>query len=161
MLEAATPFGADSGMIPPSSRHELWPAMRSGFLGRCPRCHSGRIFASYLKVADLCPYCCLELHHHRADDAPPYFTIFLVGHLVVPWIWLVERAYRPSIWMHVVLWLPLVVVLSLLLLPSIKGAIVGMQWAMRMHGFALAPERRQEDPPLSEVSLDDAARRPQ
>jgi uncharacterized protein (DUF983 family) len=82
-----------------------------------------------------CTGCGTELHHHRADDAPPYFTILAVGHIVVPAMLLLERMVEPPSWVHTVLWLPLVLVLSLALLPRIKGALIGFQWAHRMHGF--------------------------
>ncbi|MCJ7599730.1 MAG: DUF983 domain-containing protein, partial [Methyloceanibacter sp.] len=58
-------------------------AIQRGLLLRCPACGQGRMFRRYLKVADQCPSCGEALHHHRADDAPPYFTIAIVGHIVV------------------------------------------------------------------------------
>jgi uncharacterized protein (DUF983 family) len=101
----------------------------------CPACGKGAMFRRYLKVADNCPDCGEALHHHRADDAPPYFTIVIVGHVVVGLMLAVEMAYRPPIWLHASIWLPLTVLLALLLLPPIKGALVGLQWALLMHGF--------------------------
>lgn len=101
----------------------------------CPSCGRGGMYRRYLKVADQCPSCGEELHHHRADDAPSYFTIVIVGHVVVSLLLAVEMAYRPPLWLHAALWLPLTVLLALLLLPSIKGALVGLQWALLMHGF--------------------------
>ena len=50
---------------------------------KCPACGKGAMFNAYLKVNDRCPACGEELHHHRADDAPPYFTMLIVGHIVV------------------------------------------------------------------------------
>ncbi len=93
------------------------------------------MFRAYLKVADRCPNCAEELHHHRADDAPPYFTIIIVGHIIVGGILSLEQAFAPDSWVHAVIWLPLTLAISLLLLPRIKGALVGLQWALRMHGF--------------------------
>ena len=63
-------------------KRDAWLAIRRGFMGRCPACGEGRIFGRYLKVNAACPQCGEELHHHRADDAPPYATIFIVGHIV-------------------------------------------------------------------------------
>jgi uncharacterized protein (DUF983 family) len=73
--------------------------------------------------------------HHRADDAPPYFTILIAGHIVIPPLMMTERAFTPPLWLHLLVWVPLTVFLSLTLLPRVKGAIVGLQWAQRMHGF--------------------------
>ena len=120
----------------------VWPAMRRGAGRRCPACGRAGLFARYLQVREACASCGDELHHHRADDAPPYFTIFIVGHLIVPPIMWLEVAAQPPIWLHLALWLPLAVALTLLLLPAVKGAIVGLQWANRMHGF----DPRSEEP---------------
>jgi uncharacterized protein (DUF983 family) len=109
---------------------------------RCPACGKGRLYRRYLKVADQCPSCGEALHHHRADDAPPYFTIAIVGHVVVGLLLAVEIAYRPPLWLHAAIWLPLTVILALILLPPIKGALVGLQWALLMHGFD--PEYKDE-----------------
>ena len=130
----------------PHPRRRLRPALWRGITMRCPACGRGRLFRRYLKVADRCPACGEELHHHRADDAPPYFTIFLVGHLVVPMIIAVEMLWHPALWVHLVLWIPLVIILSLALLPLVKGGIVALQWALCMHGFEFAARCRPCDP---------------
>jgi len=110
-------------------------AMWRGFSQRCPACGKAGLFRSYLKVRDACPNCGEELHHHRTDDAPPYFTIFIVGHVIVGGVLALERALAPATWVHLALWLPLTLLGSLLLLPRIKGTLVGLQWALYMHGF--------------------------
>jgi uncharacterized protein (DUF983 family) len=110
-------------------------ALLRGFRGRCPSCGEGRLFRAFLKVADSCPRCGEELHHQRADDAPAYFVILIVGHLVVPLALAVETHVTPPYWVHAALWLPLTLALAVGLLQPIKGAIVGWQWAHRMHGF--------------------------
>jgi len=96
------------------------------------------MFSAYLKVNDRCPACAEELHHHRADDAPPYFTILIVGHIIVAALLSVELTFGPPMWLQMVAWPILAVVLCLVLLPCIKGALVGLQWALRMHGFEAA-----------------------
>jgi uncharacterized protein (DUF983 family) len=110
-------------------------AMWRGAKQRCPKCGQGALYSSYLKVSDYCPVCGEALFHQRADDAPPYVTIAIVGHLVVAGIWSVEDAYHPAAWVQAAIWLPVATLLSLFLLPPIKGALVGLQWAQRMHGF--------------------------
>jgi uncharacterized protein (DUF983 family) len=109
--------------------------MLRGFGLRCPRCGQGAIFRSYLKVNDTCPSCGEELHHHRADDAPPYFTILIVGHVVVGGVLALERMAAPPGWVQAAVWLPLTLILTLLLLSRVKGALIGLQWALCMHGF--------------------------
>ena len=124
------PLGAD---VHAPRREAHLPVLRQG----------RHVSARYLKVADQCPSCGEELHHHRADDAPPYFTIVIVGHVVVSLALAVEMAYRPPLWLHAALWLPLTVMLALVLLPPIKGALVGLQWALLMHGFD--PDAEEEE----------------
>jgi len=93
------------------------------------------MFRAFLKVAHHCAACGEALHHHRADDAPAYFVILIVGHVVVPLTLAVEIAFAPPYWLHALLWLPLTIGLAVGLLQPIKGAIVGWQWANYMHGF--------------------------
>ena len=112
-----------------------WQAFRRGFLGHCPNCGRGKMFRAFLKVADRCPACGEVLHHPRADDAPAYFVILIVGHVVVPLSLGVEVAFAPPYWLHAVIWLPLTIGMAIGLLQPVKGAIVGWQWANYMHGF--------------------------
>jgi uncharacterized protein (DUF983 family) len=141
MIEIQTP--ADVTEAPPRS---LLGALRRGFAHKCPACGEGALYRNYLKVADACSRCGEELHHHRADDAPPYFTILIVGHVVGGGILLLEQAYAPETWVHYAIWLPLLLVMTLWLLPRVKGALVGLQWALRMHGFG-GEEPQPEAPP--------------
>lgn len=117
-------------------------AMWRGFLGRCPNCGEGRLFGRFLKVADACPACGEEFHHHRADDFPAYLVIVVVGHIVVPMVLSVETHYAPSYWVHLALWLPLTLGLSLGLLQPTKGLVVALQWSAGMHGFEPAKLKR-------------------
>ncbi len=121
-------------------------ALRRGFLGRCPACGKGAVFSRYISVNDSCPDCREELLHQRADDAPPYLTIMVVGHVVVPLALALEQARQPEIWVHWILWLPLTLVLSLVLLPRFKGMMVALQWALRMHGFGGPHEEGATEP---------------
>jgi uncharacterized protein (DUF983 family) len=114
-------------------------ALLKGFAQRCPACGTAPLFARYLKVWEACPGCGEALHHHRADDAPAYFTILIVGHVIVGAVLPVERAFAPPLWLHALLWGPLTLALTLALLPRIKGAIVALQWAFYMHGFGGQP----------------------
>lgn len=109
--------------------------MLRGLKQTCPACGEGALYRAYLKVNDHCPSCGEELHHHRADDAPPYFTILIVAHIMGAGILWLEQTYAPPTWVHWAICGPLLLVLCLGLLPRIKGALIGLQWALRMHGF--------------------------
>ncbi|MBM3647823.1 MAG: DUF983 domain-containing protein [Alphaproteobacteria bacterium] len=112
---------------------EFWTALRRGWRGRCPRCGAANLFSGFLKMRSHCPACELSLEPYRADDAPAYFTIFIVGHIVVPLVLVVERlGNQPPLWFHAVLWLPLSVILALCLLPRIKGTVIALLWAHRI-----------------------------
>jgi uncharacterized protein (DUF983 family) len=105
------------------------------------------MFTSFLKVADSCVTCGEALHHQRADDAPPYFTIFIVGHIVIPLVFISERVWQPPYWVHAAIWLPVILGLTFALMPIVKGAIVGLQWAIGMHGFGLEPSNSESNDP--------------
>lgn len=115
-------------------------AMLRGTRGRCPACGEGKLFQGYLKVADHCPSCGEAMHHQRADDGPAYLTILLVSHLGAPILLASFIAWRPSAMTMIMTFGLGAIVLSLLLLPRIKGAMIGLQWARRMHGFGDAAE---------------------
>jgi uncharacterized protein (DUF983 family) len=121
----------------------LGQAMWRGVLCRCPNCGKGQLFRAYLKVNDTCPECGEELFHHRADDLPPYLSIMIVGHILVGLMLEMEMAFHVSPVTYLYTMIPLAVILPLTMLPSIKGAVVGLQWANRMHGFD--PLHRERD----------------
>jgi uncharacterized protein (DUF983 family) len=122
-----------AAMSMPAARVEFWTALLRGWQGKCPRCGTGTLFARFLKMRSHCPACNLGLEPYRADDAPAYFTIFIVGHIVVPLVVLLERyGDQPPLWFHALLWLPLSVVLALYLLPHIKGTVIALLWAHRI-----------------------------
>jgi len=110
-------------------------AMGRGALLKCPHCGKGRMFRAYLKVADQCDSCGEELHFHRADDLPPYIAITIVGHVIIFLMMHMDMEYQISPMFYLLTMIPLAIVMSLALLPPIKGAIVGWQWASRMYGF--------------------------
>lgn len=123
--------------IPATAERATGQAMRRGAMGRCPACGKGRLFSRFLKVADHCPDCGEAMHHQRADDGPAYLTILIVSHLGAPLLLACYMAWRPSAMTMIYSFGLGAIVLSLLLLPRIKGAMVGLQWARRMHGFGL------------------------
>ncbi|MDO8287935.1 MAG: DUF983 domain-containing protein [Parvibaculum sp.] len=138
VLDADAPkiYEARDGASRVGAPRSLWTSMVHGLKLRCPACGKGKLFRKYLKVNDTCPHCGEELFHHEADDAPPYFTILIVGHIVVPLMLAVEMEYMPAIWIHIAIWPLLTLGLCLGLLPRVKGAVVGVQWAAKMHDFA-------------------------
>ncbi|WP_264051120.1 DUF983 domain-containing protein [Methylobacterium flocculans] len=133
----------------PGERAGLITALTRGFCGRCPHCGEGKVFGRYLKVRPACESCGLELGHHRADDLPPYIVIFLVGHVVGYFLLETEMNYDLPLWFQLTFW-PIVTLLGCLgLLQPVKGAVVGLQYALGMHGFAKLPLARTSDVPQS------------
>jgi uncharacterized protein (DUF983 family) len=107
-------------------------AALKGWRGRCPSCGERHLFTAYVKMAPACRACGQEFEPFRADDAPAYFTIMVVGHIIVPLMLMVEKAWFPALWVHAALFLPGTLLLCLLLLPRIKGAVIGLQWGLNM-----------------------------
>lgn len=123
----------------PNALPSLWTAMRRGVGNRCPVCGEGHVFDGFLKVVPECSHCGAPLGRLRADDAPPYFTIFIAGHLLVPPVFWVEKAYEPAMWLHMVVWLPLFTILCTLLLRPVKGAVVGWMTSLGFLGEEAVP----------------------
>jgi uncharacterized protein (DUF983 family) len=116
---------------------EKRPVLRSllrGLQRRCPACGIGKSFKGYVTLADSCSNCEEPLGHIQADDIPPYFTILIVGHIVVPSVLLLEQTAPPPFWVHMAIWPALTLLLTLAFLPRIKGAIVNLLWALRIRG---------------------------
>jgi uncharacterized protein (DUF983 family) len=135
METVSTPTKVWTSGAAPAAKREVWTSMKRGFRGRCPRCGEGKLFRAFLKVDNNCSVCGLDFTPHRADDLPAYLVIIIVGHIVVPTALMIETNYAPPVALQLAIYLPFTFVASLLLLQPVKGAVVGMQWALRMHGF--------------------------
>ncbi len=131
-----------------TSERSLMTAMSRGFLGKCPHCGKGRLFPRFLKVTDKCATCGEEFHHHRADDLPAYLVIVIVGHIVVGAFMGAERMFDLTTWQHLAMWVPITLAMTIGLLQPVKGAVVGLQWAARMHGFSGRPDELDTHPEL-------------
>ena len=104
-------------------------ALKRGLCRLCPQCGKMPLFSGYLKVkSGGCPGCNLSFDHIRSDDAPAYFTILIVGHIVLPVAVVVETHYTLSLLTHLFLWFPFTIGLSLFLLPFIKGGVMAVTW---------------------------------
>ncbi|NWG72573.1 MAG: DUF983 domain-containing protein [Parvularculaceae bacterium] len=113
--------------------------MARGLSKRCPACGRGRLFAGYTRIAKACSECGLDFTGHRADDAPPYVTILVVGHVAIPLALAAKQAFDPPLGLQFAVLTPIMLVAAYLMLPISKGGLVGLQWANRMHGFGEEP----------------------
>lgn len=111
------------------------PALRHGLRNRCPNCGEGKLFSSYLKVAPACAACGQSFDAQRADDGPAYFTILIMCHVAGLMLHglITYSDFGPL--QTALLTSAVVLAGSLALLPRIKGAMIGWQWAERLHGF--------------------------
>ncbi|MDP1670554.1 MAG: DUF983 domain-containing protein [Alphaproteobacteria bacterium] len=99
-----------------------------GFAGRCPNCGTGKLFRAFLKPVDRCANCGEIFGHIRADDGPAWLTILIVGHLIVPALFMVEQRTSWPEWVAMTFWPALALVLVLMLLPRSKGAFIAAIW---------------------------------
>lgn len=130
---------------PKPQPRSLRNAVLRGFSKRCPKCGKGRLFRSYTKVNDTCPHCAEELYHQQADDFPAYIVVGITGITVL--LSMVQLQIHTTIapWIYLVVLIPLTTIIALILLPHVKGAVIGMQWARYMHGFrAFAPNTAED-----------------
>lgn len=137
-------FGGEQQSRKPA--RPLWNAMTRGFMCRCPNCGEGKLFRGFVKTVDRCAACGEDIHHHRADDLPAYLVVVIVGHIVVGAFMGVEATSTLSTWEHLAIWVPVTIVSSLALLRPLKGAVVGLQWALYMHGFGGEAETLETHP---------------
>ncbi|WP_395446721.1 DUF983 domain-containing protein [Aminobacter sp. UC22_36] len=127
-------FGGGHQQVAREAR-PVWQAIKRGLFCKCPNCGQGKLFASFVKTVDQCEVCHEEIFHHRADDLPAYLVVVIVGHIVVGAFMGVEATSKLALWQHLLIWVPLTIISALALLRPMKGAVVGMQWALYMHGF--------------------------
>jgi uncharacterized protein (DUF983 family) len=102
-------------------------------LGRCPRCGKGKLFSGYLTVAQRCSACGLEYAGFDAGDGPAVFVILIVGFLVAGGALLVEVTFSPPYWVHAVIWLPTIIILTMGLLRFMKGLLLVLQYKHQAH----------------------------
>src|SRR5579875_3340707 len=114
-----------------------WPvpgyptALWRGFMNRCPACGETHLFEGFLRVTPVCAHCGAPLGEFRADDAPPYFTIFIVGHVVITLLFMMDRRNTP-LWLEAAIFLPLTLVMALALIRPVKGATVGLMLKLNL-----------------------------
>lgn len=116
------------------ARPGLWTALKRSLSGRCPHCGEGRLFASYLNQVEHCSVCEEPFGHIRSDDAAPWLTILIVGHIVVPLLLAVEREVQWPEWFSMTFWPAITLLLALLVLPRAKALFVAIIWATEASG---------------------------
>ena len=109
-------------------------AILRGLAHRCPNCGEGPLYRAYLKVVGECGSCRHRLGEYRADDGPAYFTILLVGHLVVAPMLFLQWIWKAPIWLVLPSTLIPLAVITLLVLPRVKGALIGLLYSLRITG---------------------------
>lgn len=101
---------------------------RAGILCRCPRCGEGRLFRALLKVTDKCAICGLDFSAEDSADGPAFFVMSFVGAVVIVMALWVEVTFRPPHWAHLVIWTPVIIGLSVLLLHPTKALMIALQY---------------------------------
>lgn len=104
------------------------PLARAALACRCPRCGEGSLFVGLLTVRAACPVCGLDLSAQDAGDGPAVFVIFFLGLIVVGLAAWVELKYEPPIWVHMLLWTPLIVGGAILMLRPLKAGLIALQY---------------------------------
>ena len=131
------PSKAGTLVIPSTTRRtevSLALAIKRGFLGRCPSCGQAALFKSYLEQISHCPVCGAEFCRIRADDAAPWLTIIIVGHLFLPLIFFVNLAAFMPFWLGVTCWAALFSGVALAVLPRAKGLMLAVLWVTHAPG---------------------------
>jgi uncharacterized protein (DUF983 family) len=90
--------------IPPT----LAESALRGIACKCPRCGKGGIYQGFLNLRPRCEVCELDFAFMDSGDGPAIFVIMIAGAIVVGAALITEVKYQPPLWLHAVLWLPLV-----------------------------------------------------
>jgi uncharacterized protein (DUF983 family) len=106
----------------------LSTSISRGLRGRCPRCGEGVLFRGFLNLKPRCESCGLDYGFADAGDGPAVFVILLGGFLVVFAALITEVLYKPPFWLHALLWLPLILLVTLVPLRAIKGLLIDLQY---------------------------------
>ncbi len=113
---------------------DLKTASLRALKGRCPACGEGKLFRTYLKQVDNCASCGEAFGEIRADDAAPWATIILVGHVFLPFAFMVDVDALPM-WLVMGMWSALFAALSLAVLPRAKALFIAILWRTRAPGY--------------------------
>jgi uncharacterized protein (DUF983 family) len=98
---------------------------------RCPRCGRGKLYDGLLSVARQCPDCGLDLQAQDAGDGPAVFVVLILGAIVVGLALLVEILFAPPLWVHIVLWTPVILGGAILMLRPLKAGLIALQYRHR------------------------------
>ena len=115
-----------------------WPPLSpfsTGIGCRCPRCGRGRLFKNLLEVRETCEVCGLDLSPHDTGDGATVFVILFLGALVVTLAIIMETTFHPPIWVHLVVWLPTITILSIVLLRPFKGVLIALHYKNLRHKY--------------------------
>ena len=115
------------------------PPLRAALGCRCPRCGKGRLFSGLLSVRQACEVCGLDLSVQDAGDGPAVFAILLLGMLVVGLAALVEINFSPPLWVHLLLWAPLILIGAVAMLRPLKAGLIALQYRHRRLGASPPP----------------------
>ena len=129
-----TPFMTDPS---PTDAHPS--PFVTGLAGRCPQCGKGKLFQGFLGIRPCCEACGLDFAFADAGDGPAVFVILLAGFIVVGAGLLAEIRYAPPLWVHAVLWVPLVLIVTLAPLRLLKGLLIALQYHHRAAEGRLHP----------------------
>ena len=113
----------------------VWQAMLRGAKGSCPRCGETRLFLRFLKPVPHCEHCGQDWSLQRADDFPAYVSIFMTGHILVPFIGVLLLTLDLTSTQVMAILMPAAIIMLLAFLQPAKGAVIAMQWWHGMHGF--------------------------
>lgn len=102
--------------------------IKVGLQGCCPRCGRGKLFDGFLKIKPSCSACGLDYSFADAGDGPAVFVMLIVGFLVMGLALWFDSLFAPPVWLHALIWLPLAVIVSLVLLRKLKGIMVALQY---------------------------------
>ena len=107
----------------------------TGLMCRCPNCAEGPLFNGYLKVFDRCEACGADLSKADSGDGPVVFILLIVGAIGCGGLLYTQIALNWPIWLELVVWLPIIAIMTLGALRPFKGVLIAMQFHNRASEF--------------------------
>ena len=86
--------------------------------GLCPKCDARTLFVGLVNFAPKCRACGLDFSQFNVGDGPAAFLTLIVGAVIVILALVVDSAFRPPVWAHALLWIPLT---ALLVIGGLRG----------------------------------------
>lgn len=102
--------------------------LRAGLSCTCPKCGQGKLYGGFLDIRDSCPNCGLDYTTFESGDGPAVFITLILGFLTVGMALVVEVTFQPPLWVHMLVWTPVILGGAIGLMRPAKALMIALQY---------------------------------